>query len=86
MLTTIGARAFHYAVALTTFTVPGKVTTIGAGAFRGTALTELNFADPTGWFSGETAVEEATLSDSGLAAELLKSSDTAFTKSSADGE
>lgn len=62
---------------------PGKVTTIGAGAFLGASLTELNFADPTGWFGGETAVEEATLSDPALAAELLKSSNTAFTKSPA---
>ena len=86
-VTTIGASAFHYAVALTSFTVPGKVTSIGAGAFLGTALTELNFVDPAGWYSGETAVEEATLSDPALAAELLKSSaNAAFTKSTVVGE
>ena len=85
-VTTIGASAFHYAVALTALTVPGKVTAIGAGAFLGTALTELNFADPAGWFGGETAVDEATLSDPASAAELLKSSNAAFTKSPAAGE
>lgn len=86
-VTTIGAQAFCYSRALNSFTVPGKVTEIGAGAFLGTELTELNFADPTGWYSGETAVDEATLSDPALAAELLKSSaNVAFTKSPATGE